>query len=159
MVNKGFLIMVLSALLTFGAFGEGQADKNGKQPFANNFEGKTLTTITGQLFSDNKVFPELNYEGKTVRVMVPRGLLGRIDLSEGEQVTVEGYLLKAGVDKLPPRLATDKGDYLFLTKATVKGKVYDLDKLRGEWGRGPGGRNGGMMRGGFGPCWDNDNNG
>ncbi|MBN1411350.1 MAG: hypothetical protein JW969_10945 [Spirochaetales bacterium] len=133
MVNKRFLIMVLVALLTLSAFGEGQSEKDfrGKRPVFGDFENKSKTTLSGEVYFDNKLFPELKTQGKTVKLILPRRLLSSIEIAEGTPVNAEGYLLKQGEDRLPPN---STGDFLFLTKATVNGKEYDIEKLRDEWG-------------------------
>jgi len=87
-------------------------------------------TVTGPVSFQNRMHAELKADGKEYELMVPRFYLYELELEEGQQVTVEGYVAQG-----------DDESYLWVTKAVIDGKEYDLE------GRGPG-RGPGMMRGG-----------
>jgi hypothetical protein len=87
-------------------------------------------TVTGPVYFQNRMHAELKAGGKDYELMVPRFYLYDLELKEGQQVTVEGYVATG-----------DEESYLWVTKAVIEGKEYDLE--RPGRGRGPG-----MMRGG-----------
>ncbi len=174
MTKKIFLsALALTLVLASAAFAGGQkepvpgsaapvgpAAPAGKPPFAT---GEKLT-LTGTLSLQGEWHPVLKSSGKEYELLVPRHLTWNLDVKEGEQVTVEGYVVQG-----MPRAGADDGDTdLFVTKATIQGKEYDLSQYRGPmmggavarprggavpgWGQGygPWGRQPGM-RGG--PAW------
>jgi hypothetical protein len=83
-------------------------------------------TVTGPVYFQNRMHAELKADGKDYELMVPRFYLYELELEEGQQVTVEGYVAQ-GEDE----------SYLWVTKAVIDGKEYDLEKGRGR-GRGYG---------------------
>jgi hypothetical protein len=69
---------------------------------------------------------ELKADGKEYELMVPRFYLYDLELKEGQQVTVEGYVAQG-----------DEENYMFVTKAVIDGEEYDLERGRGPgWGPG-----------------------
>ncbi len=112
--------------------------------------------LTGAVAFQNLIHPTLKSGDKVYELMVPRRLVYQSGLKEGAQVTVEGYQLP---DRSWGRWADDDANiHVFVTKATIDGKEYDLSQFRGPgygprgaWGRGGGrGWGRGMMGGGWG---------
>ncbi len=79
-------------------------------------------TVTGPLYFERRMHAEIKADGKTYELMVPRFYLYDLDLKDGQNVTVEGYVA-----------AGDEESYMWLTKAVIDGKEYDLQR----YGRGP----------------------
>jgi len=100
-----------------------QGDENGLK-----FSEEALT-VTGPVYFQNRMHAELKADGKDYELMVPRFYLYDLELKEGQQVTVEGYVAQ-GEDE----------NYMWVTKAVIDGKEYLLER----GGRGPG-RGFGMM--------------
>ena len=82
-------------------------------------------TATGPVYFQNRMHAELKADGKDYELMVPRFYLYELELKEGQQVTVEGYVAQG-----------DEESYMWVTKAVIDGKEYDLQR-RGR-GRGYG---------------------
>jgi hypothetical protein len=87
-------------------------------------------TLTGPVNYQNRMHAELKADGKDYELMVPRFYLYDLELKEGQEVTVEGFVAQG-----------DDESYVWVTKAVVDGKEFNLEGPRR--GRGPG-----MMRGG-----------
>lgn len=83
-------------------------------------------TVTGPVFFQNRMHAELKADGKDYELMVPRFYLYELELKEGQQVTVEGYVAQG-----------DEENYLWVTKAIIDGKEFDLERGGGR-GRGRG---------------------
>jgi hypothetical protein len=83
-------------------------------------------TVTGPVFFQNRMHAELKADGKDYELMVPRFYLYELELKEGQQVTVEGYVAQG-----------DEENYLWVTKAIIDGKEFDLERGGGR-GRGYG---------------------
>jgi hypothetical protein len=66
-------------------------------------------------------------------LLVPRYLVYRSGVKEGAKVTVEGYTVQG---RRAPRPSDDGAIDLFVTKATIDGKDYDLSQYRGRVARG-----------------------
>jgi hypothetical protein len=79
-------------------------------------------TVTGPVYFERRMHAEVKAEGKTYEMMVPRFYLYELDLKDGQNVTVEGYVA-----------AGDEENYMWVTKAVIDGKEYDLERYR----RGP----------------------
>jgi hypothetical protein len=86
-----------------------------------NFSEEKVT-VSGPVYFQNRMHAEIKADGKTYELMVPRFYLYDLDLKEGQNVSVEGYVA-----------AGDEESYLWVTKAVIDGKEYDLDR----YGRGP----------------------
>jgi hypothetical protein len=131
--------------------------------------------LTGPLSYKNLIHPTVKSGDKVFELLVPRHLIFEAGLKEGSQVTVEGYKVPEGALRRP---GDDGENEVFVTKATVDGKEYDLSRFRGgpgfgrrggrgpgygqQWGRGPGrGYGRGPMMGGGPGCdmWDDDDPG
>ncbi len=136
--------LALTLVLATAAFAGGQkepvpgstapAAPAARPPFAS---GEKLT-LTGTLSLTGEWHPVLLSGGKEYELMVPRFLAANLDVKDGEQVSVEGYVVQG-----MRRGGQDDDDIdLFVTKATIKGKEYDLSQYRGQMmgGRGAGPR-------------------
>ena len=84
-------------------------------------------TVTGPVYFQNRMHAELKAGGKDYELMVPRFYLYELELKEGQEVTVEGYVAQG-----------DEESYLWVTKAVIDGKEYDLERGGRGRGRGPG---------------------
>ena len=113
---------------------------------APTFSEETIT-VTGQLYFRNRMHPELESGDAEYELLVPRYYVYEADLKEGQTITVEGYTVTG-----MPMFDQEDGEevHIWVTKAVIDGKEYDLER----YGHGPGrGRMG--MRGapyGYGPC-------
>ncbi len=150
MLRKSVPVVVLALLVAAFSFAEGQPER---QPVPPGATGDKVT-VTGKVYLQNKLHPELASGSQQYLLLVPRRLTWNLDVKEGEQVTVEGYKVPA------PRVGSvANATYLQVTKATIKGKEYNLSDYF-AYGRGAdrwGDRRGSMMGGrggqgrGFGP--------
>ena len=155
--------LVLGLALAGMAFASGQKEPSAASPSpgqrAPTATGEKLV-VSGTLSVDNLFHPALKSGDKVYELMVPRRLVHKSGVKEGAQVTVEGYLVQG----MPMGRQSDDGNIdLFVTKATIDGKDYDLSQYRGRrmggygdgprWNRMGGwgcGSRGGMMGGGYG---------
>jgi hypothetical protein len=137
--------LVLGLAIAAVSFANGQ-----KEPGAAAVPGQTgneqKLVLTGAVSYKNLIHPTLKTGDKVYELMVPRYLVYQVDLKEGSQVTVEGYQVRG----MPPWAQGDDNNIdVFVTKATINGKEYDLSQFRGPRAGGYGyGR--GMMGGGYG---------
>lgn len=164
MAKKIFIVsLVLGLALAGMALANGQKEPSAIGP-ANGPGAQAPTgqkiVVTGSVSIDNLIHPTMKSGDKVYELMVPRSLVYRSGIKEGAQVTVEGYLVQG----MPMwQQGDDKDIDLFVTKATIDGKAYDLSQYRGwmagAYGGGPrrgwaGGRGygfgGGPMMGGWG---------
>jgi hypothetical protein len=99
-------------------------------------------TLAGALSFQNLIHPTLKVSDKVYELMVPRFLIDQAGLKEGAQVTVEGYEVKdmPMMGRAAAATTTDDGNTdVFVTKATINGKDYDLAQFGGQgMGRGMG---------------------
>jgi hypothetical protein len=102
-------------------FGPGMHRKGWDQDDWLKFSEEKVT-VTGPIYFQKRMHAEVKADGKTYELMVPRFYLYELDLKEGQNVTVEGYAA-----------AGDEESYLWVTKAVIGGKEYDLERN----GRGP----------------------
>ena len=135
MAKKILITTLVMLALAGAAFASGQ-----KEPVQSPAQAAPLTaaptgeklSLTGTLSLEGSMHPILKAAGKDYELMVPRYLTWNLDLKEGEQVSVEGYVVQG----MPRRADSDDDDIdLMVTKATIKGKDYDLSQYRGQ-GRG-----------------------
>ncbi len=154
MVKKGLIIpAVLCMALAGTAFASGQKEPQAPAASPGQAAPEQKLVVTGALAFQNLIHPTLKSGDKVYELMVPRRLVYQSGLKEGAQVTVEGYQVQG----MPWRAGRDDGNIdLFVTKATIDGKEYDLSQFRGRgygWGRGGRGWGRGMMggAGGYGP--------
>ncbi|MCX7040353.1 MAG: hypothetical protein NT005_14615, partial [Spirochaetes bacterium] len=136
---KKILISTLAMLALAGAaFASGQ--KEPAQPSAQAAAQKAAPAVpstseklslTGTLSLEGNFHPVLKAGDKEYELLVPRYLTWNLDVKEGEKVSVEGYVVQG----MPWRTSGDDGDVdLMVTKATIKGKEYDLSQYRGGMG-------------------------
>jgi hypothetical protein len=123
-----FVLVLAAAAFTLA---EGQSESGAQRYGAAGLE---QVKVSGKLSLEDRMHPELESGGKTYELMVPWFLTRQIELQEGEQVTVEGYQVPG------PRWESGEGDeiHVRVTKAVIRGKEYDVDRLIGS-GMGPGG--------------------
>ena len=148
MAKKIFTVsLVLGLALAGMAFASGQKEPSAASPAT----GEKLV-VTGSISIDNLFHPALKSGDKVYELMVPRYLVYQSGVKEGARVTVEGYLVQG----MPMGRQSDDGNIdLFVTKATIDGKDYDLSQYRGRsmgrmGGRGHGSRGAMMGSGGCG---------
>ncbi len=84
-------------------------------------------TVTGPVYFQNRLHAELKADGTDYELMVPRFYLYNVELKEGQPITVEGYVARG-----------DEESYLWVTKAVIDGKEYDLQRRGRGRGWGPG---------------------
>jgi hypothetical protein len=146
MAKKIFAVtLVLGLAFAAVSFANGQKEPGvaGPGPAGN---GQKLV-LTGSLSYQNLIHPTLKSGDKVYELMVPRYLVYQADLKEGAQVTVEGYQVRG----MHSWAQGDDDDVdLFVTKATINGKDYDLSQFRGPMAGGYGYGRGGMMGRGWG---------
>jgi hypothetical protein len=125
--------LVLGLALAGMAFASGQ-----KEPgVPDNVTGQKMV-VTGTVSVTNLVHPTIKSGDKLYLLMVPRPLVYRSGVKDGAKVTVEGYQ----VQDLPRWATVDGAINLFVTKATIDGKDYDLSQYGGGRFAGPGYDNG-----------------
>jgi RNase P/RNase MRP subunit p29 len=100
-------------------------------------------TVTGQLYFEDRMHPELKSGAEEYELLVPRFYAYELELEEGQTVTIEGYTLEG----MPCcREEEEQEIHILVTKAIIDGQEYNLEDDP-RWGMmGPGmGRRGGMM--------------
>ncbi len=137
-------ITIIASLMLMAAL----SFANGQQEPAAAAAGQQTITVKGTLTFENLIHPTLKSGDKTWSLLVPRYLAYQAGLKDGAEVSVQGY----AVQNLPGWNAP--ANALFVTKATINGKDYDLSQYRGAYGPGMMGGYGaygpGMMGGGYG---------
>lgn len=143
--NTMILIAVVMLLTGIGAaFASGNKD-TAEVPYGRgpqwNIASNDKVTLTGTVTVSNKLHPELKVGSKLYYLMVPRYYLDDIEVKDGTSVTVEGFVA-TGVPML-----NEKDEAVLVTKATIDGKEYDLERGYGHpmMGRGN------FQGGGYGP--------
>jgi hypothetical protein len=171
-VKQIFAVLAL-LVLSVSLFAYGSRENRKGTNWFDELEAKgEKAQFTGTVVLENRMFPELKASGKVVKLMVPGMHHLDIDLKDGDQISVEGYFIEPGRDGdgrgYGHGWALKDGEkVLFVTKATIKGVVYDikaeLEKsgfgmyggmYGGMHGGRHGGMHGGMHGGGQGPDWD-----
>lgn len=146
---KQKIVLVLLVLLTAGIISVsavGQSETEGV-PYGPRWQspssglGEKLE-VTGELYFENRVFPELKSGDQEYELMLPRFYTFGVDLKEGQTITVEGYQVEG-----PFCIIEEEGDeiHLWVTKAVIDGKEYDLSSMS----FGKMGRPGAFMRGAY----------
>lgn len=87
------------------------------------FEDQEIEEYSGTLELVNGNPPLLNVASKKYSLMVPYHLLYGLDIQDGEDVTVKGYITPSHMWQWD-----DTEMSLYVTQATIKGEVYDLDE-------------------------------
>jgi hypothetical protein len=105
---------------------------------APTFSEETIA-VTGPVYFRNRIHPELQSGGQEYDLLVPHVYAYELGLKDGQTITVEGHK----VTGMPRFEGEDAAvTYLWLTKAVIDGKEYDVKRYRG-----------GRHRGGRGPGW------
>jgi len=119
-----------------GGFGPGRGAYGSAAEDGLKFAEEKVT-LTGELYFQNRMHAELKAGGKDYELMVPRFYLYDLELKEGQKVSVEGFVA-----------AGEEENYLWVTKAVIDGKEFDLERRGMAMGRGRMGPRGGG-RGGW----------
>jgi hypothetical protein len=150
MARRVLLLSLIAGMaVAAAAFAAGQKDAGTQAPVATTGQ---KVTVTGPVSFTNLIHPTLKAGDKVYALLVPRHLIWWSGIKEGATVSIEGYQATG----LPPWADIPDGTTpVYVTKATIDGKEYDLSQLGGGmmggrggpgYGRGPGSR--GMMGGG-----------
>ncbi len=157
MKNKKLTVLTLSVIMLtggiFAVMANGQAENTtpGQPGYAgrggwNNFQrphymmNYTLNkeneiSVTGTISLSGGIHPILKAEGKEYELMVPRFLIYQSGLKDGDKVSVTGYKLGS---------ENNSGEIeVFVTKATINGKTYEIDKEMSKYMTGRRGMRGG----------------
>jgi len=146
------MILIAAVMLLCGigaAFASGNKD-TAQVPYGRgpqwNIASNDKVTLTGTVAVSNKFYPELKVDSKLYYLMVPRFYLDDIEVKDGTSVTVEGFVA-TGVPML-----SEKDEAVLVTKATIDGKEYEVERgyghpMMGRDGSGPRGYNRGGYRG------------
>jgi hypothetical protein len=148
--KKIIVALLIAGVAATGAFASGNKEEQtervrpdeqrmprGEAPEAPELSEETIT-VTGQLYFENRIHPELESGGETYELLVPRPYIYELNLEEGQTVTVEGYT----VEGMPCRGdGEDQELHIWVTKAVIDGQEYDLKggpRMDPRWGMGPG---------------------
>ena len=138
------IVMAALVLLTAatGLFASGQKEPVEREPYGPTLSKEEMT-VSGKVYFENRMHPELKTADQEYELLVPRYLAYQIDLEEGEEIAVSGFkaLDMACCDE-------EAGDevHLWVTKATIRGEEYDLEnelgsgRGMGDWSNGQRGR-------------------
>ncbi len=148
---KQKIVLVLLVLLTAGIISVsavGQSETEGV-PYGPRWQSPSSVLgekleVTGELYFENRVHPELKSGDQEYELMVPHFYTFGVDLKEGQTITVEGYLVEGPYCTMEEEEEEDE-IHLWVSKAVIDGKEYDLSRMR--FGRM--GRPGAFMRGAY----------
>lgn len=140
------LTFVLTVIAGTAVFANGEQEgsfDDAVRPWrGEEFDGEIIS-LTGSLKLEEGEFPSLIADGEEYELMYPHFLDDGIELSDGQPVTVEGFLVPG------PRWETEGEElHLRVTKAVIDGEEYDLEAYGPGFGPMMGGSYGGP-RGGF----------
>ena len=122
------MMMVLSFITGVSAvFAEGQVE-NGRNPYGYSLE---IVSVTGQIFFEDRAFPELISGSKEYELMVPRYYQYDPDLTEGQTITVEGFIASGTGPCCTEDEAEGEEVHLRVTKAIIDGVEYDFEQFQG----------------------------
>jgi hypothetical protein len=124
------LVLFIAAALSAAVIAEGAQEAPGR------FEPAETATLTGTI-SISSFPPVLTADGKEYYVMVPPWAVDDVELTDGQEITVEGF-----VHQGYGRFAAPGSNVIAVTKAVIDGTEYEVDR------QGFGGRYA------YGPCWD-----
>jgi len=105
-------------------------------------ESLETITVSGSLSLINGELPYIESEGTKYTIRAPWAYLNEIDLTNGMNVTVEGYLMPG-----PPLQWDDSEKSLMAVKAVINGEEIEIDHLMNGYaqcGIGPMGGRGGF---------------
>jgi hypothetical protein len=131
------ILLLIAGVAAAGAFASGKEEQQPLPPPGSGPElSEDTVTITGQLFFENRIHPELKSGDREYELLVPRFYGSELELEEGQTVTVEGYTVQE-----MPCCEEEEGEevHLWVTKAIIDGKEYELDDGR-RMGPGSGSR-------------------
>ena len=151
MKHKKIKIMVLSALILagtgIGLMASGQPENTQQNPGAGqqyrgraggygrmmhgNFNKEDEITVKGKLYYKSTLHPELKTDSAAYELLVPRFLIFDADIKEGTEVSVTGY--KADNPPMDRSEDNDKDIHIFVTKAVINGKTYDIGSETGAY--------------------------
>jgi len=141
--KKIMLLLLIAGVAAAGAFASGSKEEETEAVRPDwrrmpRWEGPELSeetvTVTGQLYFENRIHPELKSGSEEYELLVPRFYLYELELEEGQTVTVEGY----SVEGMPCCEEEEEEMHLWVTRAIIDGEEYDLEDDR-RWGmKGPG---------------------
>lgn len=131
--KKIIILLLIAGVAAAGVFASGnKEDKSdvarpdwrrmprGEAP---DFSEETVT-VTGELYFENRMHPELKSGSKEYELLAPRFYAYDLDLKDGQTVTVEGYT----VEGMPCCEEEEEGEvHIWVTKAIIDGKEYDLE--------------------------------
>ncbi|WP_319559115.1 hypothetical protein [Marispirochaeta sp.] len=126
------LVFLIAAALSAMVFAEGAQET----PAPGRFAPAETSVLTGTI-SIQSFPPVLNADGQEYYVMVPPYAVDGIKISEGQEITLEGF-----VHQGYGRFAAPGSTVIAVTRATIDGTEYEIDRP------GQGGRFA------YGPCWD-----
>ena len=120
-------------------WGRGPANRPGYM-MGYQFNKEDEVTVEGKLYYENLMHPELKTGSEEYELLVPRHLVYEAGIEDGTVVKVTGYKVAN------PPMDNDKDSeeeiHLFVTKAEINGKEYDIRSEIGAVGMGPAGRAG-----------------
>lgn len=151
MYKKMFLIAVILAVAAGISFAEGNKEKANEQSEWQRGQGSfspEIMELTGTVMIDDEGFPVLKSGNEEYVLMYPNFLDDEIDVQDGDEVTVEGFIAPH-----PRRGTANDVTYLRVTKATIDGEEYEIPYGPRDGGRRSGGKGFGPGRGG---CCDDD---
>jgi hypothetical protein len=150
--KKIIILLLIAGVAAAGAFASGNKEDKSEaarpdwrripRGDAPELSEETIT-VTGQLYFENRMHPELKSDGEEYELLVPRFYAYELDLEDGQTVTIEGYT----VEGMPCCEDEEEGElHIWVTKAVIDGQEYDLEDGP-RWGMmGPGmGPHRGMM--------------
>jgi len=148
------ILLLIAGVAAAGVFASGNKEDEWRMPRgeAPDFSEETIT-VTGELYFENRMHPELKSGSEEYELLVPRFYAYDLDLEDGQTVTVEGYT----VEGMPCFEDEEhKEVHIWVTKAIIDGKEYDME-AGGFRGGHMGSRRGmGMMGPGRRSCGDGD---
>jgi hypothetical protein len=153
--KKIIILLLIAGVAAAGAFASGGKEEEPETARRNwravppRWDAPELSeetiTVTGKLYFENRMHPELESGGEEYELLVPRFYVYELDLEEGQTVTVEGYT----VEGMPCYEEEEEELHIWVTKAVIDGVEYKLEddpRMGPRWGMGPGrGHRGGMM--------------
>jgi hypothetical protein len=151
--KKIMLVLLIAGVAATGAFASGNREgepENARPDWRRmpRWDGPQLSeetvTVTGKLYFENRMHPELESGDEEYELLVPRYYAYELDIQEGQTVTVEGYTVQG-----MPCCEDEENEelHILVTKAVIDGVEYELEdgsRMGPRWGMmGP---RGGMMR-------------
>jgi hypothetical protein len=142
--KKIIILLLIAGVAAAGAFASGNKEDQRRTPRGDAPElSEEAITVTGQVYFENRMHPELKSGSKEYELLVPRFYAYELDVEEGQTITVEGYTAEG----MPCYEGEEEDElHILVTKAIIDGQEYQLD-AGPRWGMmGPGmGPRRGMM--------------